>query len=117
MSDRVYIFKIKLDCLEAKYCYKIGKASDGKHNKRGSIDRLLEVQRSHFLKHRYTFFAGIIRDRPSEDAFAIETKLHQKFKDQQYYFSPTKKFDGCTEIFDVPEHVLLKAYDEMLPLK
>jgi len=115
--DRVYVLKIKLRCDEPKYVYKIGKTSTGKYNKRSSIDRVLEIQRSYYQKYRYTFFCEIKRDRATENAFEIETKLHQMFKEYSFYVSPEKSFDGSTELFDIEEHKILKAFDELLPLK
>ncbi len=115
--DRVYVFKIKFKPDDHKSYYKIGKSSNGKHGSRSSIDRLLEVQRSHFMKHRYTFYSAIIRDRECASSYEVETKLHQLFKDKQYYIAPSKVFDGSTEVFDVEEHELLRAFDELLPLQ
>lgn len=105
--NRVYIFKAKLDGSTQNYIYKIGKSSG-----KSSIDRLLQVQRDHFMKYRYMFFASIKRDKPCENAFEIETKLHQQFKGMKYYFD--KKHDGFGEWFMCEEHELLKAYDELL---
>ena len=121
MSDRVYIFKMKLRLDDTYYIYKIGKSSDGtKSNKysRKTIDRLLEVQRSFFMKHRYTFYGSILRDRECDNAFEIETKLHHIFKEQKHYFADNKSFDGATEFFNIKyEDELLKEYDSLIPLK
>ncbi len=107
--DRVYIFKVKLDSREG-YIYKIGKSSG-----KSSIDRLLQVQRAFFMQYRYITFAAIIRDRPIANAFEIETKLHQHFKEKNYYHG--KKFDGSHEFFKCDEDDLLREYDSLIPLK
>ena len=109
LQDRVYIIKAKLlDTNE--FIFKVGKSS-GKN----SVDRMLQVSRSHFMTYRYIPMMTLKRDRPCDNAFEIETKLHQLFKDDKYYFD--KKIDGFNEWFYIPEHKLLKVYDELLPLK
>lgn len=109
MQRRVYILKAKLFD-DPRYIYKVGVASGEK-----SIDRALQILRSHFMKYRYFPMMSIKRDRPCENAFEIETGLHQKFKDFKYYHE--KKIDGANEWFDIPEDKLLQAYDDLLPLK
>ena len=107
--DRVYIIKQKLyDTNE--YIFKVGKSSG-----KSSIDRLMQLIRSHFMKYRYTPFATIKRDRATNNAFAIETQLHHEFKQYQYYHD--KKVDGANEWFYIREDILLRRFDELLPLK
>ncbi len=112
---RVYIMKFKLYESSTQYgdfIFKIG-VSSGK----SSVDRALQIQRAHFMKYRFFPFMSIKRDRPCthDEAFEIETGLHRKFKQYQFYHD--KPIDGKEEFFAMPEHELLKAYDELLPLK
>ena len=107
---RVYIFKGKFDNAYDGYIYKVGVASG-----KSSVDRLMQVQRSFFMAHRYTFFCNIIRDRSCDDAFAVETRLHKLFKGENFYHG--KKFDGSTEFFKCEEDELLRAYDDLIALK
>jgi len=108
--QRVYIVKMRLYECNEQFIYKIGKSSSKR-----STDRMVEVIRSFFQSYRYTPFCKLLRDRECINGFDIETKLHQYFKHQQYYFS--KKFDGSSEFFLCREDELLKVYDELLPLK
>ena len=107
--QRVYIIKCKLRDTN-EYIYKIGKSS-GKN----SVDRMMQLIRSHFMNYRYTPIFEIKRDRPCENAFAIETQLHNEFKNYSYYHD--KKVDGAGEWFYIREDVLLRRYDELLPLQ
>ena len=108
--DRVYIIKQHLHESNIKYIYKIGKSSG-----RNSVDRLMQLVRSYFMKYRYTPLYTLKRDRPAANAFEIETKLHQEFAEFKYYHD--KPVDGKDEWFYVREDLLLKRYDELLPLK
>lgn len=108
--QRLYILKVKLYD-DNKFIYKIGKSSESR-----STDRMLEVMRSFFMTNRYLPYLVLKRDRPVENAFELETKLHQHFSEYKYYFD--KKFDGSNEFFAIPrEDILLKAYDDILPAK
>ena len=108
--QRLYILKVRLYD-DNKFIYKIGKSSETR-----SVDRMMEVMRSFFMVHRYTPYVVLKRDRPIENAFELEAKLHRHFKEYKYYFD--KPFDGCQEFFAIPrEDQLLKIYDEMLPAK
>jgi len=109
MNNRVYIIKCRLENNQG-FIYKIGKSS-GKN----SVDRMMQLIRSFFMNYRYTPIFEIKRDRPCENAFAIETQLHQDFRSCKYYHD--KKIDGANEWFYVPrEDLLLQRYDELLPL-
>lgn len=113
ISNRVYIMKIIkfIDDGNRLSLYKIGKSS-GKN----SVDRMLQLMRSHFMSYRYSPFITIKRDRATDDAFGIENKLHKKFKDCKYYFD--KPIDGKEEYFVIDrEDELLKFYDELIPKK
>ena len=114
MSDktrRVYIFKVRLGCEDSNtYIYKVGVASG-----RNSADRLMQIQRSYFMAHRYTFFAKILRDRVADEPFKVETALHQMFAGKNFYHG--KQFDGSTEFFKCEEDELLRAFDSILPDK
>ena len=108
--DRVYILKARFDNAYDGYIYKVGKSSG-----RSSVDRLMQIQRSFFMSHRYTFFCSIIRDRECQDAFTVETRLHKLFKGDNFYHG--KKFEGSTEFFKCEEDELLRAYDDLMSLK
>jgi len=106
---RVYIIRARFESTSTPV-FKIG-VSSGK----SSVDRLLQLERSFFMKYRYMFFAAIKRDRPAPNAFAIETELHHRFADKRYYHD--KPIDGKDEWFKVEEDELLRAYDDLLPLQ
>ena len=107
--DRVYIIRAKFSSTDTPV-FKIGKSSG-----KSSVDRLLQLQRSFFMKYRYMFFAAIKRDRECVNAFQIETELHHLFAPFKYYHD--KPVDGKDEWFMCEEHLLLKAYDELIPVK
>ena len=109
-SRYVYLFKFRFRKGDGyKVLYKIGIAND-------PVARVCQVNTRFFQKRRYFAEVSIKRMRKTTEFFAIETKLHQEFKDCQWDFKDLK-FDGCTEIFDVDEDILLNRYEELLPKK
>ena len=110
LVDRVYIIKQRLHDSNVDFIFKIGKSSG-----KSSVDRLMQLIRSHFMKYRYTPFMVIKRDRPVPNAFQVETQLHQEFKQHRYYHD--KPIDGKDEWFYMREDVLLRRYDELVPSK
>jgi len=108
--DRVYIIKQRLHDDNINAIFKVGKSS-GKN----SVDRMMQLVRSYFMKYRYTPEFVLKRDRECQNAFAIETQLHQEFSQFRYYHD--KAIDGKDEWFYMREDLLLRRYDELLPLK
>ncbi len=109
-QSRVYIMKFKMH-EQNTWVYKIGKSS-GKN----SVDRMLQIARSFFMKYRYIPLMTLKRDREAPDAFTIETRLHQEFQEFKYYHD--KPIDGKEEFFLLDrEDTLLRAYDNLLPAK
>jgi len=107
---KVYLMKFRFRKGDSyKTLYKVGISKD-------PVQRVAEVCRSFFMKRRYFPEVEIKRSRSSEEFFAIETKMHQEFKEQQWDFKDLQ-FDGCTEFFDIDEATLLERYEELLPSK
>ncbi len=108
--DRVYIIKQRLHDDNINCIFKIGKSS-GKN----SVDRMMQLIRSFFMKYRHTPEFVLKRDRECGSAFKIESALHKEFSQYKYYHS--KPIDGKDEWFYMREDVLLKRYDQLLPAK
>ena len=111
--NRVYIMKILKFQEDGSRLtlYKIGKSSG-----KSSVDRMLQLMRSHFMQYRYSPFITIKRDRACENAFEIESTLHRQFKENRFFYD--KPVEGKNEHFYIDrEDVLLKAYDELIPAK
>ena len=109
-SRYVYLFKFRFRKGEGyKTLFKIGIAKD-------PVSRVCQVNTSFFQKRRYFAEVSIKRMRKTTEFFAIETKLHQEFKDCKWDFKDLV-FDGKNEFFDIDEEVLLNRYEELLPKK
>lgn len=107
---KVYVMKFRFRKGDGyKVLYKIGISNDVER-------RVAEVCRSFFMKRRYFPEVEIRRARSSEEFFAIETALHQEFKEYKWDFK-NLEFDGCQEFFDIDEEFLLNRYEEVLPKK
>ena len=102
-KHRLYLMKFIFDDCPMPV-FKIGKSSGD-----DSIERLQQVTRDHYMKFRYFPQSSIKRDRPAENAFELEAMLHRAFKMCKYI--PMRKFDGCTEMFIVPEDVAIKTFE------
>lgn len=111
-NEVVYIIKWKAFDVNADWYYKIGKTIKGRET-----DRLMEIIRGFFIKHRYTPYTKLLRFQSCSNAFEVETKLHRLFKDKKVYFEEKKSFGGSNEFFLLNEHELLKEYDKLLPKK
>ena len=84
--------------------FKIGKSSGS-----NSVPRIQQITKSHFDTYRYFPQCGIKRDRQVDNAFELEAMLHRAFKNCRYM--PTSPFDGCTEMFVIPEDVAVKSFE------
>lgn len=90
------------DCLMP--VFKIGKSSG-----ENSVARLQQITKDHYNTYRYFPQCGIKRDRQVDNAFELEAMLHRAFRDCRYI--PVSPFDGCTEMFVIPEDVAVKSFE------
>jgi len=100
-SGKLYVMRF---ILPDKTVYKIGMTSEPR-----ATDRLMEIVRSYYNVYRETPIAKIMRYRSCDDVYAVEAMLHRYFKDYKCEFK--KPFDGCTEIFEIDEEVVIDVYD------
>lgn len=92
--------------LDGKALVKIGVTS------RSIEDRVSEILVSIFKKYREFPYCRPKRFRKTNNVYEKESQLHSYFK--EYHYTPSKKFNGSTEFFDVPLDVVVKAYEELL---
>lgn len=92
--------------LEDKELVKIGVTS------RTIEDRVSEILVSIFGKYREFPYCRPKRFRKTEDMYGKESILHEYFKDRRY--TPSKKFSGSTEFFDVPLDEVVEVYEKLL---
>lgn len=104
-QKRVYILAIRFE--NGMECIKIGVSSGP-----SSLDRMLQIQRDYFNKNRTTFLCRIIRDRPTDNAYKIESTLHRFFKEYQY--TPQTRFDGSTELFVCYKQAAIESLEYLL---
>ena len=101
MSGKLYVMRFELP---DRTVYKVGMTNTPR-----ATDRLIEIVRSYYIKHRVTPIAKILRYRSCDNVFAVEAMLHRYLHDRQCKFE--HQFDGCTECFDISEEEVLDIYD------
>lgn len=61
------------------------------------------------MRYRYFPQSSIKRDRQVDNAFELEAMLHRAFRNCRYV--PATAFDGCTEMFIIPEDVAVRSFE------
>ena len=106
MADDYGILYVVLFTLENRQLVKIGVTS------RSIEERVSEILLSIFKTYREFPYCRPKRFRKTCDTYLKESKLHKHFADRQY--TPSKKFSGSTEFFDVPLDEVVGVYEDML---
>jgi DUF4097 and DUF4098 domain-containing protein YvlB len=99
----LYVILIELD---GKSLVKIGVTH------RRIEDRVSEILVGIFKKYREFPYCRPKRFKTTADTYKKEKSLHKHFSD--YSYSPSKKFGGSTEFFDVPLEDVVKVYDKLI---
>ena len=92
--------------LEGKSLVKIGVTH------RRIEDRVSEILVGIFKKYRIFPYCRPRRFKTTRDTYKKEKILHKHFA--KYSYSPSKKFSGSTEFFDVPLEDVVEIYDNMV---
>jgi hypothetical protein len=95
--------------LEGKQLVKIGVT----HRK--IEDRVVEILVSIFKKYREFPYCRPKRFRTTTDIYGKEKILHKMFESSRY--TPSKKFSGHTEFFNIPIEDVVTAYEKLLGKK
>lgn len=92
--------------LEDKALVKIGVTS------RTIEERVSEILVSIFKKYREFPYCRPKRFRKTGNVYEKEAQLHEYFR--EYSYTPSKKFSGSTEFFDVPLEHVVEVYESLL---
>ena len=106
VADDYGILYVVAFTLEDKDLVKIGVTS------RTIEERVSEILISIFKSYREFPYCRPKRFRKTDNTYLKESELHKHFADRQY--TPSKKFSGSTEFFDVPLDEVVGVYEEML---
>lgn len=99
----LYVILVELD---GKSLVKIGVTH------RRIEDRVSEILVGIFKKYREFPYCRPKRFSVTRDTYKKEKLLHKHFSD--YSYTPSKKFGGSTEFFDIPLDDVVKFYDEII---
>lgn len=92
--------------LDGKDLVKIGVTT------RAIEDRVSEILCSIFKKYREFPYCRPKRFKKTSNIFEKEAILHKYF--DKYSYTPTNKFSGSTEFFEVPLDEAVEAYEKLL---
>lgn len=92
--------------LEGKTLIKIGVTT------RKLEDRMAEILVGIFKKYREFPYCRPKRFRQTGNVYEKESILHEHFK--EFSYTPSKKFGGCTEFFEVDLDTAVRAYEDLL---
>lgn len=101
-KQRLYLMEITLK--NGTTFVKFGKSSG-----KDSVDRLMQITRSIYMKERQTPIIYKKKDREVYDVFTKETFLLNYFKEHQ--IDKSIKFDGSSESFNISLQLAMKLYD------
>ena len=101
----IYVILVELD---GKSLVKIGVTH------RRIEDRVSEILVGIFKKYREFPYCKPKRFRTTSETYKKEKALHKHFSD--YSYTPSKKFGGSTEFFDIPLDDVVAIYDDMVPI-
>ena len=102
----LYVLVMRLDC--GKEFYKIGVTQRSKIE-----ERVAEIVTGFFIKYRYFPYCYPKRFKSTEDVYAKEAVLHNKFKEFKY--ETEYKFGGSTEMFaGLALEEILEAYENII---
>ena len=110
--ERVYVLQIKLT--DDTIIYKVGKTSNNR-----TVERVLEISRSFFMKYRYFPEIRVRLDMKTPAALLVEKHMHNLLGEYQY-LGLDSKVSGYSEMFtDIDETTLLDymrdfPYNELL---
>ena len=108
----VYVLKIWVD--DDKCVYKVGvaarKYSKGYDNRLEK--RVCEISTAFYQVYRYFPKIKPLRFKEVNNHFKMETVLHHMCCD--YRYCADKQIDGCTELFDIDEDMLIEMYDNIV---
>lgn len=99
---RLYVIKLVLK--DGTEVHKVGMCNSAR-----STDRMMEVLRSFFMQYRYVPYAELRRDKKVRIPYIVENYMHNLLDEHRFSFD--KKFDGCTEFFEIDEDAFLDYLD------
>lgn len=99
----VYILDIEVD---GKRVVKVGLTT------RKIEERVVQILTSHFKAYRHFPYCRPKRFRKTDNIYEKEQKILRHFEKARY--ESKQKFDGCTELLDVPLDKVVEVYEKVL---
>lgn len=99
----VYILDIEVD---GKRVVKVGLTT------RKIEERVVQILTSHFKAYRHFPYCRPKRFRKTDNIYEKEQKILRHFEKTRY--ESKQKFDGCTELLDVPLDKVVEVYEKVL---
>lgn len=98
----VYVLEIEVD---GKRVVKVGLTT------KKIEERVVQILTSHFKAYRHFPYCRPKRFRKTDNIYEKEQKILRYFEDKRY--KSELKFDGCTELLDVPLEAVVEIYEKV----